>query len=214
MKKIIVELFVISLIAVMAYYFLKPLFIGNSQKLSVRVEEPIVFLDKIHESEKYFIGKIDSLKRVNADLNQNIIKTRSSLTAVKVENASLRQSIDDLLSVHYTETDTSAIISNCDSLAVAFVNFKAIDQLKDSLYDSMVIDLQSQVSIKDSMISLQKDECDTLRNNLTSIAYQHQQLLTENTQQREMIKKHRKGKRLLGGILAVITGVLVVVAIH
>lgn len=214
MKKIIVELFVISLIAVMAYYFLKPLFKGNSQKLSVRVEEPIVFLDKIHESEKYFIGKIDSLKRVNADLNQSIIRTRSSLTAVKVENASLRQSIDDLLSVHYTETDTSAIISNCDSLAVALVNFKAIDQLKDSLYDSMVIDLQSQVSIKDSMISLQKDECDTLRNNLTNIAYQHQQLLTENTQQREMIKKHRKGKRLLGGILAAITGVLVVVAIH
>ena len=214
MKKIFVELFVMSLIAALAYFFLKPLFESDSKGSSVKVNDPIALLDKMNATEKYFAVKIDSLKQVNADLNQSIIKARSSLSAVKKENVSLRQSIDELLSVHYSETDTSVLLSNCDSLANALVDFKDLDQVKDSIYEVMVADLQSQLSVKESMISLKQDECDTIRGSLAAIAFQNQQLVTENINQAATIKKHKRGKRLLSGILVVVAGVFAISAIH
>jgi hypothetical protein len=214
MKNILVILFVFAALVIFIYCLFGRFFVKDNTLPLIKGEDAIALLDKMHTAEKKFSLKLDSMKQVNNELNQRITKNRTSLFTIKEENSSLKQTIDDLLSIHFSETDTASYYANCDSLASALVNLQEINNSKDSLYDGMITDYDLQLSIKDSMISLQQDQYDSLRGSLLGTLQQNQQLASENANQKEIIKRHKRGKHLLGGILVAVVGIFAVHVVH
>jgi hypothetical protein len=151
-------------------------------------------------------NKVDSLGQINQKLRSQAVSTQSAILKVKQENRSLKQTINDLLTIHYTATDTTTILQNCDSLAVTLQEVVAFNNKKDSIYDNFIGNLQSQLTIQDSVIDLQHFENDSLQNTYHRLLDQHTALIAENVEQRKAIKKQKRGKGLLGVVAAVAAG--------
>lgn len=214
MKNFLIRLFVLAALAILVFCLSKRFSSNHTKPLPIGIEGTVALFDRMHESEKKYSESMDSMKQVNASLSQRISNNRASLVAIKKENTVLKQSIDKLLFDHYSITDTSEYYTNCDSLAITIQTMQKINLEKDSLYDSLSTDYLSQLSIKDSMITLQEDQCDSLRESLSVMLIQNEQLVNENNTQRDIIKKHKKGKYILGSILVAVTGLFAVHVVH
>ncbi len=150
--------------------------------------------------------KIDSLGQINQKLRSESVSTQSAILKVKQENRSLKHTINDLLTIHYTVTDTTAKLQNCDSLAVTLQEVVAFNNKKDSIYDSFIGNLEQRLTIQDSVIDLQHFENDSLQNTYYNLLDQHTALIAENVEQRKIIKRQKRGKGLLGVVAAVAAG--------
>jgi hypothetical protein len=150
--------------------------------------------------------KMDSLGQINQKLRSQAVSTQSAILKVKQENRSLKQTINDLLTVHYTATDTAAKLQNCDSLAVTLQEVVEFDNKKDSIYDNFIGNLQRQLAVQDSVIDLQHFENDSLQTAHLRLLDQHTALIAENVEQRKAIKRQKRGKGLLGVVVAAVAG--------
>jgi hypothetical protein len=150
--------------------------------------------------------KMDSLGQINQKLRSQAVNTQSAILKVKQENRSLKQTINDLLTIHYTATDTTTKLQNCDSLAVTLQEVVDFDNKKDSIYDNFIGNLERQLSIQDSVIDLQHFENDSLQTSYKSLLDRHKDLIAENVEQRKAIKRQKRGKGFLGVVAAVAAG--------
>src|SRR5260221_6316364 len=100
-------------------------------------EDPGYARAKLAESEHHYQVRIDSLDQVNSNLQLTVNKTQAALGQAKKQNRYLQGTIKDLLTVHYTVTDTVTQLSNCDSLAVAVDYLLAQTATKDSLSENL-----------------------------------------------------------------------------
>jgi hypothetical protein len=149
---------------------------------------------------------MDSLGQINQKLRSEAVSTQSAILKVKQENRSLKQTINDLLTIHYTATDTTAKLQNCDSLAVTLQEVIEFDSKKDSIYDNFIGNLERQLSIQDSVIDLQHFVNDSLQSTHRNLLDEHSALIAENAEQRKIIKRQKRGKGLLGVVVAAVAG--------
>jgi len=150
--------------------------------------------------------KMDSIGQLNRQLRIQAVSTQSAILKVKQENRSLKRTINDLLTIHYTATDTITKLQNCDSLAVTLQEMEAFSNKKDSIYESLTANLQRQVENQDSVIDLQHFENDSLQTSYKNLLDQHKDLIAENAEQRKTIKRQKRGKGFLGVVAAVAAG--------
>jgi hypothetical protein len=174
----------------------KPVVIDNTAQLRQDFDQQIA---------DYNI-KMDSLGQINQKLRSEAVSTRSAILKVKQENRSLKKTINDLLTIHYTATDPTDKLQNCDSLAVTLQEVVEFDNKKDSTYENFISNLERQLSIQDSVIDLQHFENDSLQTSYKSLLDQHKNLIAENVEQRKAIKRQKRGKGLLGVVAAVAAG--------
>jgi hypothetical protein len=151
-------------------------------------------------------SKMDSLGQINQNLRSQAVSTQSAILKVKQENRSLKQTINDLLTIHYTATDTTTKLQNCDSLAVTLQEVVVFNNKKDSIYDNLIGNLQRQLTIQDSVIDLQHFVNDSLQTTHQRLLDQYTALIAENVEQRKAIKRQKRGKGLLGVVAAVAAG--------
>lgn len=151
-------------------------------------------------------AKIDSINTINQKLRSQAVSTQSAIIKIKHENRSLKRTIKDLLTVHYTATDTAIKLQNCDSLALILQETEAFNNKKDSIYESFTGNLQRQLEIQDSVIDIQKFQNDSLQTSYERLLDQHTALVAENNEQRKVIKKQKRSKGLLSVVVAVAAG--------
>lgn len=207
MKQTIIRNALVFIPGVLLGLWLAQLFCGSGKPASSIVAvNPALLQAKQAATEKLYNTRIDSIDKVNATLQTKVLKTQTALTQAKQQNRSLKQTIEDLLNVHATATDTLVKLDNCDSLAASMQEMLAQNTTKDSLYESLTDDLRAQVSLRDSMIGLKQAQYDSLQIIYNKTLVFGQQLLQENEQQRKAIKKQKRGKGLLAVALAVVGG--------
>lgn len=153
-----------------------------------------------------FRAKIDSIGNINWELRSQAVTAKSAILKVKQENRSLKRTINDLLTVHYTTTDTITKLQNCDSLAITLQEAEALSNKKDSIYETLTSNLQQQIEMQDSVIEVQAFENDSLQTKYRNLLDQHKDLIVENTEQRKTIKRHRRGKGFLGVVAGIAAG--------
>jgi peptidoglycan hydrolase CwlO-like protein len=210
MKKTIVSVLLIALLIAGAYLSFTYLFSGsNTPATAVVVDNPARLLEALKAKEQAYNSKIDSIDAVNYTLSVKVNKAQAALSQVKQENKSLKQTIDDLLTIHYTTTDTAQMLDNCDSLAITLQDLVTLNITKDSIYENLTADLQTQVSLKDSVIEWQQQQYDSLRGSYHKTVAQQQELLQENTALHKTVKKQKKGKGFLGVILVAVGSLFV-----
>lgn len=174
----------------------KPVVIDNTAQLRKDLDRQIA----------NYNAKMDSVGQINRQLRAQAVSTKSAILKVKQENRSLKRTINDLLTVHYTTTDTITKLKNCDSLAITLQETEALSNKKDSIYDSLTSNLQHQIEIQDSVIDMQHFENDSLQTNYRLLLDHHTSLIAENAAQRKTIKRQNRGKGFLGVVAAVAAG--------
>ncbi len=164
---------------------------------------------KLAEAEHHYQTKIDSLEQINTSLQSSVSKTQVALGQAKKQNRSLHSTIKDLLTVHYSAPDTITKLSNCDSLAITVDYLLAQTTTKDSLSENLTNTLQAQVTVRDSLISLQHTQYDSLQTSFKRALVQQEALIQQNTVQQKAIRKQKRGKGLLTAMLLVVGGLFV-----
>lgn len=208
MKKNFLLIVLIALLCVGAYWSCHQLSRNNSVE-TVLTDDTQKLRADLHTTEQAYNARIDSLDAVNYSLQVKVNKTQVALSEVKKENSNLKQTINDLLDIHYTSTDTLQKLENCDSLAVAMQDMLLLDITKDSIYENLSADLKQRLVLKDNVIAIRENQYDSLELNYSTLIHQKQQLLQENTSLQKAVKKQKVHKGLLGTLLAAVGGLFV-----
>jgi hypothetical protein len=199
-------------VAVIVILFLTRLFSCNDepvQTTKVVTEDPARLRKELARKEQAMTERLDSIQQINEGLQAQAAKTQSALTVAKKENRSLKRTIDDLLTVHYSTTDTIVKLENCDSLAATLQEVVTLSNTKDSIYDDLTANLQRQISLQDSVIVWQQFNYDSLHTSYNKALDQQTNLLKENDAQRKTIRRQKRGKGFLGAVLVVLGGLFV-----
>ena len=206
------KLILTGVIALIAFLFFFRLFSCNSepaQTTRVVIDDPNRLRKELERNEQAMAERLDSIQQVNLDLQTQAAKAQSALTVAKKENRSLKRTIDDLLTVHYTTTDTITKLENCDSLAATLQEVVTLSNTKDSIYDNLTANLQRQLSLQDSVLVWQQYQYDSLHTSYNKVLDQQTNLLKENDAQRKTIRRQKRGKGFLGAVLVVVGGLFV-----
>jgi chromosome segregation ATPase len=207
-----IKLLVTIVVAVIVVLFLTRLFSCNEEApvpAKVVTDDPGKLRKELARKEQDMNERLDSIEVINQELQAQAAKAQSALTVVKKENRSLKRTIDDLLTVHYTATDTVVKLENCDSLATTLQEVVALSNTKDSIYDDLTANLRQQLTLQDSVIDWQQYQYDSLHTSYNKVLDQQTALLKENDTQRKAIRRQKRGKGFLGVVLAVIGGLFV-----
>lgn len=214
MKRIITQyilVFCIGFIAGMSIFHL--LDTDGDATATVAVDNPAEVTARVVAVEYQYQEKVDSLSSVNNSLQSKVNRTQTELKKIKQQNVVLSRTLDELIIVNNTSTDTAVLLNNCDSMALAVTDLLELHTIKDSLYKASNEDMQFQLAIKDSIIILQEEKYDTLKESLNRTLEQQQELITANQQCNKQIKKQKKGKKFLTALLAVVAGISVYQAV-
>lgn len=199
-------LFTIAIALIIIIICMRLFSCNGKPRNKVVIDNTIQLRKDLEQQTANYKSRIDSIKGINQKLRSQAVNTQSEILKIKQENRSLKRTINDLLTVHYTTTDTITKLQNCDSLAVTLQETEALSNKKDSVYESLTGTLQRQIEIQDSVIDVQKFQNDSLQANYYSLLDKQSALITENNEQRKTIKRQKAGKAFLGVVVAVVAG--------
>jgi chromosome segregation ATPase len=203
------KLILTGVVAIIVLLFFTRLFSCNDESVKttkVVTDDPARLRKELARKEQAMTERLDSIQQINDNLQAHAAKTQSALTVAKKENRSLKRTIDDLLTVHYSTTDTVVKLENCDSLATTLQEVVVLSNTKDSIYEDLTTNLQRQLSLQDSVIDWQQYQYDSLQTSYHKALDQQTALLQENDTQRKTIRRQKRGKGFLGAVLVVLGG--------
>jgi hypothetical protein len=204
MKQAIIRFSIVFVIGVIIGILLFNHFRSRPKPCATIEKQPDVLLAKLAETEAQYNVRLDSLNLANSILQRTVLKTQSTLVQVKAQNRQLHQTVDDLLSVHDTTTDTIAKLENCDSLAVTVHELLVLDSAKEQLYDIITDGYRQEVALRDSMIVIKDIQYDSLQVSYANTLEEQKALVKENAEQRKEIKQQKKRKGIITAILVAI----------
>ena len=196
----------IAIALIVILFCMRVLSCNNNSDKKVIIDNTAQLRKDLDRQEANYNAKLDSINQVNRTLRSQSVSSQSAILKIKQENRSLKRTIKGLLTVHYTTTDTSIKLQNCDSLAVVLQETEVLSNKKDSIYESLTGNLQRQLEIQDSVIDIQKFQNDSLQTSYQNLLDQQTALFKENAEQRKTIKKQKRNKVLLGVVVGVVAG--------
>jgi hypothetical protein len=182
---------------------------STAGKLPVQVAKataPKQLQAQVFKNEYLFIKKADSFQRKSVQLQQELILTKNELKTAKEKNASLHVAIYKLLDKEADKPLEHSSEIDCDSLVVLVDDLMQTSVIKDSLYDDTVINLEQQVSNKDSTISVKERQYTELKAAFNMSIEGQKQLTTENKLLTKDIKKQKRKSKIISAALLILSG--------
>jgi chromosome segregation ATPase len=162
---------------------------------------------QVNSIESNYQSQLQYWIRKNSYLQEQIQKTDFALTESKQKEKSLQGKIQGLISESKTLTDTSEIISNCDSIKEKTEQFISETNIRDSLCDTEISELKTLIQNKDSAMALCQNSFSMLKQ-VTDSSLAFQNKLTDELKLAD--KKIRRGniksKFLTAGVM-ILSGV-------
>ncbi len=154
--------------------------------------------------EKQLQVKFDSISKSESKLKQELSSTKSTLAKLKTKNTILQTQVYDLLDgktlPDSTETDY------CDSLKTKVIELMNNSNQKDSLQDNVSVNLEEQLQLKDSTISLQNLKYQELKTSFQKSLTDLSSLENENKFLKKKFKRQKIKSRLASAAILVISG--------
>lgn len=213
MKQTLIKYSIVFVIGVITGILLFNHFRPRPKPCVTVAAQPGKLLAQLAETEAQYNARLDSMNLANSILQRKVLKTQSTLAQVKQQNRELHQTVEDLISVHDT-TDTTAKLENCDSLATVVQELMVSDSTKDALYETITDGYRQELAIRDSIISFQAVQYDSVLVAYIHTLQEQQALVQENQAQRKQLKQHKRGKGLLSAILVAVGSLFVYQAIQ
>lgn len=204
-------LFILSVGFGLGLYF-SSLFSGcgrhGSSMPAIATVKPETMRKQVAAVQASYQVKIDSLGAAASNLQHSLLNTRTALDKAKQKNLVLQTQVYDLLDrTAPTIADTAARIMDCDTLQSRVKDLLIEDKEKDSLYEDLTGNLQTQLINKDLTIHIEQLQNQTLKASFTQSIQQQQWLQAENTGLQKHIR-HQKVASTLKTIGLVIISAL------
>jgi hypothetical protein len=180
------------------------------------IESPKQLKKEVASSEGIYAKKADSLNRQNNQLVFQLSNTKAAIAIANTKTASLQKEIFNVLDQRFTrqENGSSHLDASCDSLANTIPVLIAASKEKDSLYNSEVVNLESQVQNRDSAVMLQQQQYQSLKESFAKSVEAQTVLANENKALTKTVKQQRIKSKLLSATLLIISGAVVNRLIH
>ena len=104
--------------------------------------------------------------------------------------------------------------STCDSLKNEVSEYITQNQLKDSLYESHVVTLDSVIAVKDSLITVKNELYYKLKTLFNQSLTQQQSLMLDNRFLQKKLKRQKFKSKVVAIGLAIVTGLATDYLIH
>jgi hypothetical protein len=210
----------VQLVLVAIYFFIFLNGCGNGNTAATQKMVHSKELKKqIAQTEEVYRIKIAALQKQNADLQAQIVSTKKELAVIKNNTAIRKSSIKKLIDpigfpareLMKKKNPTNLFIDStvfpCDSLANQVSEYLVENDIKDSLYDSLVADLERINIMKDSIIATKDSKYNDLTTVLNQSLEQQNQLVQENKRLRRQ-NKRQPLKNALTAMGAIILGLV------
>jgi len=182
----------------------------------VTVESPEQLKKEVASSEVIYAKKADSLNRQNNQLVIQLSETKTALDNANTKTANLQKAIFNLLDRHFERQQmaSSHLDFPCDSLANTVPLLIAAHKEKDSLYNSEVASLESQVKNRDSAVTLQQQQYLTLKESFTKSIEAQTVLANNNKSLTKTLRQQRTKSKLLSTALFILSGAAATYLLH
>ncbi len=164
--------------------------------------------------EAHFQSKVDSLMQTNSNLNRKVSVTKNDLQKAKQDNRVLLELVDTLLAHSAQTTDTAMKLAQCDSLSETVQDLIVSSQIKDSLYDGLTATLETQVGNRDSVISVQHEQYNTLKLSFDKSLAQQGLLTAQTLGLEKQMKGFKIKNKLLSAGVFILTGLATFQLLH
>lgn len=208
--KYYVIVFTLGLLLGLFYSFMYRALSVDSVKPSVYKKSMVEIKKEVAQSEVVYTKHIDSLKKKNTKLEQELVGTKKTLTEVKQQNHSLKVQVYALIDrVREQLPRTESSESSCDSLITTVEYLMQSNVEKDSLYEVAALNLEEQLKNKDSTIVLKDDQYKNLKTTFEKSLSNQKQLIDENKLLGRHVKKQKLKSKFLSAAILIISGAAV-----
>ena len=208
--KYYVIVFTLGLLLGLFYSFMfRTLFVVRVQP-SVSKKSVVEVKKEVAQSEVVYAGHIDSLKKKNTKLEQELVVTKRTLTEVKQQNHSLKVQVYALIDRRKEPTvQLQEMDNDCDSLITTVEYLMQSSTEKDSLYEVVALNTEEQLKNKDSTITLKDEQYKKLKTSFEKSLSNQEQLIDENKLLDRQVKKQKLKSKFLSAAILIISGAAV-----
>ena len=175
-------------------------------KPSAHIQTPKELVKDVAKTETVFAKKADTLNTQSQKLQTDLSITKAALKKANEKTADLRNQVFKLLDERFEITHQEESDTVCDSLASVVPILIASSEEKDSLNRSALINLESQVQNRDSVIALQWQQYSELKSAFTKSIDAQSLLDAENKALTKSIKRQRTKNKVVSTVLFVLSG--------
>ncbi len=205
--KYYVIVFTLGLLLGLFYSFMYGTLFPDPVKPSVSKNSVVEIKKEVSQSEIVYAKHIDSLKKKNTKLEQELVGTKKTLTEVKQQNHSLKVQVYALIDrVREPSPKIESSESSCDSLITIVEYLMQSNVEKDSLYEVATLNVDEQLKNKDSTFVLKDNQYKNLKTNFEKSLSSQQQLIDENKLLGRQVKKQKLKSKILSAAILIISG--------
>jgi hypothetical protein len=178
----------------------KPTFITPTVKATTLEKQ-------VQKTEQDITTKETNLQKRQEKIQQELVQTKTALSKAKERNKELQTQVLDLLdqqSLAITNVDTSTTLQFSEPFASIVTDFIDNTNTRDSLCDANILQLQEQVSNKDSTLQLQQEKYAQLKSAFNQ-SIQQQSLQEQET---KFYKKKFKLQKVKNKLISTATLIL------
>ena len=162
---------------------------------------------EVSKAENSFIKSFDSIKSENNKLKLGLSDTKAALQVAKQKSAALEQKVKTILQKRESFDEPIAFYDpSCDSLIATVEYLMQASSQKDSLYEEVQINLQDQIRNKDSTISLQSNQYQSLKSAFSKSLESQGELEKQNISITKAYKKQKIKGKVLTALLFIGSG--------
>ena len=208
--KYYVIVFTLGLLLGLFYSFMYRTLFVVPVKPSVSKKSVVEIKKEVAQSEVVYAGHMDSLKKKNTKLEQELVGTKKTLTEVKKQNHSLKVQVYALIDRRKEPTLGDQVTDNdCDSLITTVEYLMQSNTEKDSLLEVVALNVEEQLKNKDSTITLKDEQYKNLKTSFEKSLSNQQQLIEENKLLGRQEKKQKLKSKFLSAAILIISGAAV-----
>jgi hypothetical protein len=199
------------------------LFSGNCNGPEINTElsiSPAEQKKQIEKNEKEHQQAISELEKKNNELSRELATTKELLNNSKLKTKTRETKIKkliepkglsaiELLAKVKPQSSSDTSVSICDSLINEVYGYIEDNAVRDSLYELQIIQFDSTISIKDSIISQKTWLNKELKFSLTRSLTQQEVLLEQNKQLKKKFKRQKFRRKLTAIGVTVLSGIAV-----
>lgn len=207
MKNILIS-FLLGLALGITFTALYPLGASNTSPSSASKALAKNLAKQVNQSEKSYAQSIDSFKVKSSKLQAELADTKTELNKAKQKSRSLQTAIYDLLDKQVEEDagDSTLYDNSCDSLIGTVEDLMQASNEKDSLYEKVALNLEEQLTSKDSVTFLKDQQYQEIRAAFNQSIENQNELAQENKQLNRQVKKQKFKSKILSAALLILGG--------
>jgi hypothetical protein len=163
---------------------------------------------QVNQSEKSYAQSVDSFKVKSSKLQAELTDTKAELNKAKQKSRSLQTAIYDLLDKQVEEDAGESTLhdNSCDSLIGTVEDLMQASSEKDSLYEQVALNLEEQLTGKDSVILLKDQQYQEIRSAFNQSIESQNGLAQENKQLNRQVKRQKFKSKVLSAALLILGG--------